>query len=166
MILPFSSIENLSIVDACNEIATNEKRALKDIKIVDLIIQKGGELESRHGVYFFFSENNECLYVGKISSQQFVERIPWHFALSEDSYGNHFLKYYKKLHGLVSIFEAANHALHCRLLVMPIVYTDITKIEKLFRVFSNPELNGLRAANHIKSLIPTDTIVSDSIGMF
>jgi len=165
MILPYSTIENVSIAEARDQIVASEKRALKDIKIIDLIIQNGGELESRHGVYFFFSEKNECLYVGKNSSQQFVERIPWHFALSVDSYGNHFLKYYKKRYGLDSIFEAAKHTLDCKLLLMPVIQRDITKIEKLFRVFSDPLLNKLRAANQIKEKIPADTIVSDGIGM-
>ena len=104
-----------------------------------------GEKIIDHGVYFFFSPENDCLYVGKNSSQSFVERIPWHFALSEESWMNHFVKYHRKFGEFKSIPEAAIDSKRCQLLLMPVANENLESIkplEKFFRLFLKPRYNS------------------------
>jgi hypothetical protein len=151
MIVPFSSIERLSIHEACSAIVSAPKKRLRDAKLFDFIIQGGKELtDGVHGIYFFFApDNTTCLYVGKSSSMQFIERIPWHFAIGEASWQNHFLKYYKKDRQCSSLFEAAKETEDCQILLMPVEDALITeKSEKFFRIFQKPQFNTLQSRRY------------------
>lgn len=91
----------------------------------------------------FFSNSNACLYVGKNSSQSFIERIPWHFALSEKSWMSHFLKHFRNHRQLDSIPEAALNVLDCRLLLIPVERIRyIDALEKLMKLVMKPEFNS------------------------
>ena len=164
MILPFSSIEASTIQQACTTILTAPKKRLRDAKLFDFIMQDGIELLGVHGVYFFFAADNAtCLYVGKNSSPQFIERIPWHLALGEDSWQNHFLKYYRKQYQLASLFEAAKAAGDCHILLMPAPHEIIAKAEKFFRVFLKPRFNTLTSGRRFLNSIPLDMNVGEAI---
>jgi hypothetical protein len=155
MILPFSSIEASSIHEACSAIAAAPKKRLRDAKLFDFIMQDGME----HGIYFFFApDSTTCLFVGKNSSQQFIERIPSHFAISEASWMNHFLKRYRIQHQSISLFEAAKDAGDCHILLMPVEDDLIAKAEKFFRIFQKPQFNTLKkaSARRFLSSIPLD----------
>ena len=164
MILPFNSIEGSSIQQACSTISAAPKKRLGDLKLFDIIMQDGLEPPATHGIYFFFdADKTTCLYVGKNASQQFIERIPWHFALSESSWMNHFLKYYKKHHQSPSLFEAARGASDCYILLMPVPDELIAKAEKFFRVFLKPRFNSLASASRLLNSIPSDTNLGEAI---
>jgi len=164
LILPFTTIENLSVSEACKAIAAAPKKRLRDAKLFDFIMQDGAELPGLHGIYFYFApDDRTCLYVGKNSSQQFIERIPWHFAVSEGSWQNHFLKYYRKHHNSNSLFNAAKAAGDCYILLVPIEDELITSAEKFFRVFQKPQFNTLASRRHLFNSVPTETNVREAI---
>jgi hypothetical protein len=169
LIVPFRSIEGLSIQDACSAIAAAPKTLLREVKLFDFIIHEGRELtDGVHGLYFFFSpDRTASLYVGKNSSPQFIERIHAHFAISEASWLNHFLKYYKEDRQFTSLFEAAKDAGDCHLLLMPIRDDEvpIAKAEWLFRFFQKPNFNSLASGRNFGRLssIPPSTILGEAI---
>lgn len=169
MILPFRRIEVLSIQEAVSEITTAPKKRLRDVQLFDFIMHDGQELpDGVNGIYFFFAPNSTtCLYVGKNSSPQFIERIPWHFAISEASWQNHFLKYYKKSHQSASLFEAAKDAEECQILLMPVPLEDglIARAEDLFRVFQRPKFNALTSGGRFRRLssVPPDAVLGEVV---
>lgn len=166
MIIPFSSIESSTIQQACTTIRAASKKRLRDAKLFDFIMQDGIEIPGVHGVYFFFAADNEtCLYVGKNSSPQFIERIPWHFALGEESWQNHFLKYYRRHYQSASLFEAAQAAGDCHILLMPALHEVIAKAETFFRVFLKPRFNTLASGRRFLNLIriPLDSNLGEAI---
>jgi len=121
------------------------KKLVGDLKIYDLMFEGEKPLGARHGVYLFFSPENECLYVGKNSAQSFIERIPWHFALWEASWMNHFLKGVRKYQGFNSLIEAADYSRNHQLLLVPVSgddWSSIGALEKFFRVFLKPTFNA------------------------
>lgn len=133
----------MSASDVLKAIAHASRAPLRDLKVFDLILDGDGPTDICHGVYAFFDPEGICLYVGKNSSQSFVERIPWHFALGEGSWMNHFLKYLKRDQSLTSLGGAAMAARNCELLLMPIAqYELIGAFEKFLRIFLMPKFNG------------------------
>lgn len=164
MILPFRSIEALSVSEACKAISAAPKKRLRDARLFDFIMQDSAELPGLHGIYFYFAPDNEtCLYVGKNSSQQFIERIPWHFAVSEGSWQNHFLKYHRKHTNAESLFAAAKSAGDCHVLLMPVEDDLIAIAEKFFRVFQKPRFNTLASWCHLLDSVPPDRNVREAI---
>ncbi len=164
MILPLSSVEHLSIRDGCAAIAAAPKRRLADVKLFDFIIQDGAPLPGVHGIYFYFApDGTSCLYVGKNSSQQFIERIPWHFALSDGSWQNHFLKYYRTHNHSESLFEAAKAAGDCQILLMPVAHELVGKAERFFRVFQQPRFNTLSSGKRLTTAITSEMIVGQVV---
>jgi hypothetical protein len=169
LIVPFRSIEGLSIQDACSAIVAAPKTPLREVRLFDFIMHEGKELiDGVHGLYFVFSpDRTTCLYVGKNSSPQFIERIPAHFAISEASWLNHFLKYYKKDRQLSSLFEAAKDAGDCHILLMLIRDDEIliAKAEWLSRFFQKPKFNSLASGRNFSRLssIEPSTILGEAI---
>jgi hypothetical protein len=164
MILPFKSIEALSVAEAIKSITTAPKKQIRDIKLFDFIMQGGTEISGVHGIYFYFAPDGEtCLYVGKNSSQQYIERIPWHFAISEGSWQNHFLKYFRKYYNYGTLFEAAKKIGDCHILLMPVDAELIKNSEKFFRVFQNPQFNTLAAWRHLLDSVPLECNVKEAI---
>lgn len=142
--LSFSKISTLSAMDALEKIRTSKRIRLSDLKLFDLILENGEPTSIWHGVYLFFSEEGKCLYVGKNGSQNFIERIPWHFALDEKAWMNHLLKYLRRSKKLVSLGQAALAAKNCTLLLIPVEdkeWGSIAPLEKFLRVFLEPEFN-------------------------
>jgi hypothetical protein len=164
LILPFSSIEALSIHEACSAVAAAPKKRLRDAKLFDFFMLDGMQLPGMHGIYFFFApDNTTCLYVGKNSSMQFVERIPWHFAIDEASWMNHFVKYYRTHHQSPSLFEAAKDAGDCHILLMPVESELIAKVERFFRVFQKPQFNSIEFIPRYLKASPLDAKIGEVI---
>ncbi len=144
LVLPFSEIRGLCVDEARRKIIGAGKKRLADITLYDLIIP------DNHGIYFFFAPDGAtCLYVGKNSSLQFVERMGSHFAVDQTSWHNHFLKYYKAQHKVASLIETAQAVADCRLLLMPVTSELISSAEKFFRVALSPVLNRRKARNPV-----------------
>lgn len=142
--LPFSEVSTLPAIDALEKIRISKRIRLGDLKLFDLILENGEPTSIWHGVYLFFSEEGECLYVGKNGSQNFIERIPWHFALHEKAWMNHLLKYLRRSKKLVSLGQAALAAKNCTLLLIPVEdkeWESIAPLEKFLRVFLEPKFN-------------------------
>lgn len=142
--LNLSSIVNLPARDSLLKIKLAEKITISDLKVIDLILENDEPTINCSGIYTFYSQNNECLYVGKTESC-FIERIPWHFALHESAWMNHFLKYLRRdLQNIKTLEEAALKALNCKLLLLPIdngKWNLIKPLEKFFRIFLIPKFN-------------------------
>ena len=154
----------MSIAEANKAISAAPKKLLRDIKLFDFIMQDGAEIPGVHGIYFYFAPDAEtCLYVGKNSSQQFIERIPWHFAISEGSWQNHFLKYFRKHHNFGTLFEAAKDIGDCHILLMPIDAELIKNSEKFFRVFQKPQFNTLAAWGHLLNSVQLENNIKEAI---
>ncbi len=122
-----------------------EKVPLGELRIYDLL--REGDRPLLWGVYFFYSAEGRCLYVGKNSAQKFVERIPAHLSLAPTSWMNHLVKRILKYEGLGSLAEAAEAAREHRLLLMPVSRKEQTAqlagLEKFFRLFAGPKYNSL-----------------------
>lgn len=55
LIVPFRSIEGLSIQDACSAIVAAPKTPLREVRLFDFIMHEGKELiDGVRGLYFFF----------------------------------------------------------------------------------------------------------------
>src|SRR5262249_10278348 len=84
--------------DICNQparavlerVQKAEKKPLAELLVYDLLSE--GDRPLLWGVYFFFSRDGQCLYVGKNSTRKFVERIPLHLCLHQKGWRNHFVK--------------------------------------------------------------------------
>ena len=111
--------------------AANRKR-LGDVTLFDLILNESEAHPHHHGVYLFTSSGgDQILYVGRVKSPQFIERLPSHFALGEDSWQNQFLKHHRKSIGVVSLREAAVAAADCELLLVLAPQGNATELEAL-----------------------------------
>ena len=139
--LPFSELANRSAADALDAVEGVGKKRLGDLKVYDLLLHNDEPV--LNGVYLFFSPSGECLYVGKNSAQKFVERIPWHFALDEGAWMNHYLKRTRQHKELETLAEAAAAAKDDLLLLIPVKRRELIKpLEKFFRVFAVPRYNA------------------------
>ena len=59
-----------------------------ELKITDLVLPA----ESCTGIYFFLDENEQVVYVGKISSRSFLDRIAGHLDLRKSAFMNTILQ--------------------------------------------------------------------------
>lgn len=116
-----------------------------ELRLFDLL--REGDRLLLWGVYFFYSPEGQCVYVGKNSALKFVERIPAHLSLAPNSWMNHLVKRICKYEGLGSLTEAAEAARRYTLLLMPVNRKEQTKqlasLERFFRVFASPKYNSL-----------------------
>jgi hypothetical protein len=136
-----------------DEIINLKKMPLGELKVFDLL--KFNDKAIFHGVYIFFDENENILYVGKNSSQSFVERIPWHFAMSEYSWMNHFFKYSKEFNKFDSFEEIADKCINNKICLLIVNEHDkIGALEKLLRILFKPKYNSFKTkAMDLNSLL-------------
>jgi hypothetical protein len=119
------------------------KKPLGELRIYDLLHECGRPL--LWGVYFFYSREGQCLYVGKNSARKYVERIPVHLCVAEEDWMNHLVKRMRQMEeGIGCLMEAAEAARTHTLLLMPVSQKEhITPLERFFRVFAAPKYNAL-----------------------
>lgn len=166
MIEAYDSISNSQVGNVAKLIQTFDKSRIRDITFFDLVRKNSCVLPcAMNGVYIFFSDDGkECLYVGKNSSQQFIERIPWHFAVDEDSWSNHFLKYFRNHHGCASLPEAFVEAMECQLLMILVNNTSIiNKLETILRLYMSPSYNKFKYPDRKTKDIPLNSTVDHAL---
>ncbi len=140
---PLTELLDLQLISIKNKLESQEKYKINELKLFDIISSNGKPLPALQGIYIFFDPQDSCLYVGKNSSQQFIERIPWHFAQSDDSYSNHFIKKYRKDKDIEDYHEAALALGNCKILLIPANYgVDISYLEKVFMKIMQPKYNA------------------------
>lgn len=167
MIVTFASIQCLTVAQACDVIRNQQKKRVNDLRIFDLIEQNDEALPFVHGLYMFFdSDGKSCLYVGRVMSPQFIERIPAHFAISEASWQNQFLKAHKEHNDCPSFRAAAVSAKDCQILILPMPHEFIVVGEKLFILFLKPKYNKRRPSADYYGKIPIDIAVSSAMQVF
>ncbi len=91
--LEIKHLEHLSIAQFEKKIGAARGIRLSTIKLSQLILANGKLIYPGIGVYVF-KIGEEIVYVGKVSSRSFIERIPSHFDLRQKAWMNSFLKYY------------------------------------------------------------------------
>lgn len=98
-----------------------------------------------NGLYLFFNEENELMYVGKATSRSFIERIPAHFDQREDAWFNSLPKKIKSLYKIDSYQTALEIALSLNFVMIGIKEKSAaTKLESALRFHLQPKLNSAR----------------------
>lgn len=143
-----SDLESTSIVEATKIIEKAYKVPLSELKLFDLLVTEDKSSAMRHGVYMFFNDVGECIYVGMCSSSHFAHRIGGHFGMSPKYGMNTFLNRAVKMLGLKNNYSSYVEALpkisEYRLLLIGANGKGkefIKKLEKLFHIIYTPKLN-------------------------
>ncbi len=138
----------LKISDVLLEIEKAQKISISELKLFDLLLNENTGKALRHGVYIFFSDEEECLYVGKCSSSHFAHRIGGHFGMSPKYGMNDFLKRTVKFLKLESDYASYVNALPIissyKLLIIDASGRNekfISSLERLFHRVYKPTLN-------------------------
>ena len=77
-----------NITDLVSKIENIGGVSIGELKITDLVLPA----ESCTGIYFFLDENEQVVYVGKISSRSFLDRIAGHLDLRKSAFMNTILQ--------------------------------------------------------------------------
>ena len=77
-----------NILDLVRKIENIGGVSIGELKITDLVLPA----ESCTGIYFFLDENEQVVYVGKISSRSFLDRIAGHLDLRKSAFMNTILQ--------------------------------------------------------------------------
>lgn len=162
MIFPYTKFAEATVTEAVEMISAAEKRILGHVTLYDLIMPDGVPLEIVHGIYMFFAADNQtCLYVGKVVSPQFIERVPSHLGLRDGSWFNQFLRAHRAQTEADSLSAAAKDAFHCRLLLLPTPHELIANLEKLLIISMKPRYNRrIPRANLLNGILQTDSVAS------
>jgi len=145
MIYQLASLQQFLVAELSPHCATLQKKRFGDVTLEDLAVHPG----SFGGVYAFYGQNNECLYVGKTSSRGLPERIGAHLDPREHAYMNHFLKKLIRANYAENLHAALEYALSCRLCLFTFSTEErasrqnCQNAEEFFRKVLAPLLNPL-----------------------
>ncbi|WP_434937808.1 hypothetical protein ACRWQN_11375 [Shewanella sp. HL-SH8] len=147
--LNVDDFEGQSIQSVVTIVDNAFKKPLSEVLLYDLLLNETTDKALRHGVYMYFNDKNECVYVGMCSSSHFAHRIGGHFGMSPKYGMNTFLKRTVKMLGFQtdkyeSYVEALPKISNYGLLIINANTKGksfITKLEKLFHIAYKPELN-------------------------
>lgn len=155
MIFKFNvdDFNGLSIVDVKNALDQSYKKPLSEILLFDLLVDEEKNEGLRHGVYMYFNDKNECVYIGKCSSSHFAHRIGGHFGMSPKYGMNTFLKRAVEKLGLK--YKDKDKAYQGYVEALPIIANYelliinsnrkgnkfISSLEKVLHITYRPELN-------------------------
>lgn len=147
--LNVSDFDGLSVQDVVSLIDSSYKKPLSEVSLFDLLLNETTNEALRHGVYMYFNDKNECLYVGMCSSSHFAHRIGGHFGMSPKYGMNTFLKRAVEMLGLKDkeyegYVEALPKISNYGLLIINANKKGksyISSLEKLFHIAYKPELN-------------------------
>lgn len=144
-----SDFEGLSLEAVVSRVNSSYKKPLSEVSLYDLLMNESTNEALRHGVYMYFNDNNECLYVGMCSSSHFAHRIGGHFGMSPKYGMNTFLKRAVEMLGLKEkkyegYVEALPKISNYGLLIINANKKGksyISNLEKLFHIVYKPRLN-------------------------
>jgi hypothetical protein len=142
-LIEFSDIENYTLKEFLDHIDNINGLSLKELKVSDLSYYNKKPIWPGEGVYLF-REGKEILYVGKVSSMSFTERIAKHLDLRPFAWFNRLLKIIcqKKFNKEISkenLIETSKYAFdNLNLILINFKKRDkINSIEKLLRASTN-----------------------------
>ena len=90
-LIEYHDIENKSIRELLKLLNETEGRKLNELKVLDLSYHNGNPIWPGEGVYIF-RNGKRAVYVGKVSSMSFTERIARHFDFRSFAWMNRLLK--------------------------------------------------------------------------
>lgn len=133
-IIAIDDFQGATLQKLMDHIWQSQKCKVGDIKIRDL----SNTAEYPYGVYLFFStesdQEKDCLYVGKVSSRSYAERIPMHFDPRKDAWMNQFARYFSEQVFQNDYEKALLHALNQYIIFIGFRFRE-----------SNPEYKNLKA---------------------
>ena len=138
-LIQYNDIKDKSIRDFLDLLEGTEGKRLKELSVQDLSYHNDKEIWPGTGVYLF-RLNKKVMYVGKVSSMSFTERIPKHFDIRLYAWMNRLLKLLSEKHlphdpvDDVNLVRASRYAFE-KLNVVLINFQegDINRIERLLR---------------------------------
>ncbi|MBR9703514.1 hypothetical protein GOV10_05725 [Candidatus Woesearchaeota archaeon] len=140
-ILFYDDIKGLTFVELEKKMSSIAK-PVSEYSIADFIFYVGKALHPCTGLYAFF-EGNVLMYIGKASSNSFVEQIPRHFDVRSGAWFNSLLK--KMGTKKESYGEEAKRALKFRMALIAIEDSPvIPALESGLRRQLQPKYNKIR----------------------
>ncbi len=110
-----------------------------------------------NGVYLFFNDENDLMYVGKTTSRSFIERIPAHFDQRESAWFNTLPKKIMSAYKTDSFQKALEIALSLKFVMVGVKgKSEGTNLESALRFHLQPKLNSAR-----KNRFQSDCKLSD-----
>lgn len=91
-VIKVDGFRTMDIGEVIESIDLAPKKSLEQLRLFDLLLTDGSNQALRHGVYIFFNQEGECVYVGMCSSSHFAHRIGGHFGMSPKYGMNTFLR--------------------------------------------------------------------------
>lgn len=91
-VIKVDDFRTMDIGHVIESIDLASKKNLEQLRLFDLLLTDGSNQALRHGVYLFFNQEGECVYVGTCSSSHFAHRIGGHFGMSPKYGMNTFLR--------------------------------------------------------------------------
>ncbi|WP_420576738.1 hypothetical protein [Ekhidna sp.] len=147
--IEYEEIENKTIAQAIDYIESIDGIKLAELKVRDLSYQDNKIILPGEGVYVF-REGVRPVYVGKVSSMSFTERIAKHFDVREFAWFNRLLELVNwfKLEDQIKrefYIDASKYAFeHLNLVMINFKSRErINRTESLFRAAMEP-LNGYK----------------------
>lgn len=145
----YDIIKNKTGEEALKFLINHDKIKIKDISIKDLISDNNEYYIDGHGLYLFFNNLNKLLYVGKCQSRNFVERIPDHFSLAEESWMNYLLKKIRDNEKTKDLISAYSKSLNYQLLLIRMKEgSNISGLESYIRRYFRPKYNSTKEPNN------------------
>jgi hypothetical protein len=151
-LIEYSSIELFSIEELLHILNATEGKRISELKVRDLTFHNNKEIWRGEGVYLF-RRNKDIVYVGKVSSMSFTERIGKHFDLRKEAWMNRLLKLISEKElilneeTLENLKSASLHAFENLNIVLINFKTRevsrINRLETLLRACTKP-LNGFK----------------------
>jgi len=90
-LLNYEKLSQLTINEFLKKIEATEGKVLRELKVSDLTYYNNAPIIPAEGVYIF-REDKKIIYVGKVTSMSFTERIPKHFDTRHKAWFNRLLK--------------------------------------------------------------------------
>lgn len=170
-IIKIQDLAPLTVHEALDAVKSSPRTLLKDLRLFDLLLCNDGENALRHGVYVFYNEQGECLYVGMCSSSHFAHRIGGHFGMSPKYGMNTFLRRAVKDLGLdskqyQSYVDALPAVGNYSLLIIDANKTGkkvIRQLERVLHTTIKPRLNFPKGVPRTYTSIDTKSNFGDAV---
>ena len=172
--IDIDNLLDLTVNQVKERVRDNYKCPLNKLKLFDVLLDEERGTAMRHGVYMFFNDKGECIYIGMCSSSHFAHRLGGHFGMSPKYGMNTFLKRItRKLHpkhNYQSYIDTVREIGEYSYLMIGANDKSkdfIRKLEKQFHIIYLPTLNrlpksmpcknkNLAMGSHFNSFLPTN----------